>query len=66
MDHCATGVNLLAFSIAMHIPRSYRGKLAYWAKCQHLGVSQVASECTSGSNGLMGLPAAGSKQSFDI
>ena len=34
------------------LPRSYRRKLAHWAKCLQLGVSQVASECTSGLNGL--------------
>ena len=34
------------------LPRSYRRKLAHWAKCLKLGVSQVASECTSGLNGL--------------
>ena len=34
------------------LPRSYRRKLAHWAKCLQLGVSQVASECMSGLNGL--------------
>ena len=59
------GASWVAFSVAMLSERSYRGKLAHWTKCLHLGVGQVASECTSGLNGLLGLPAAGSKQSFN-
>ena len=31
--------------------------MAHRAKCLHLGVSQVASECMSHLNGLMSLPA---------
>ena len=65
MGRCASGVNLLAFSVAMLSQRSHRGKLPHWAKCLHLGVSQVVSECTSGLNGLIGL-LAGSKQSLEI
>ena len=53
MGRRATSVNLLAFSVAMLSQRTYRGKLVHWAKCLHLGVGQVASECTSGLNGLM-------------
>ena len=34
------------------LPRSYRRKLAHRAKCLQLSVSQLASECTSGLNGL--------------
>ena len=65
MSRRATGVNLLAFSVAMLSQRSYRRKPAHWAKCLHLGVSQVVSECMSRLNRLMGLPA-GSKQSLEI
>ena len=32
MDRHATDVNLLTFSVAMLSKRSYRMKLAYWAK----------------------------------
>ena len=40
----ATGVNLLAFSVAMLRHRTYRGRLVNWAKCLHLGGSQVVSD----------------------
>ena len=58
MGRRATGINLLAFSIAMLSQRSYRGNS--WVS------PQVASECTS-LNGLfkLGLPAARSKQSLN-
>ena len=45
MGRRATDVNHLTLSVA-------RRKLAHLATCLQLGVSQVASECTSGSNGL--------------
>ena len=66
MGRYATGVNLLAFSVAMLSQKSHRGKLAHLANCLHLGVSQVASECTSGLNVLMVYLLLDQKQSLEI
>ena len=63
MGRSATSINLLAFSVAILGQKSYNRKLAHWAKCLHLGVGQMVSECTSSLNGLTGLPVR-SKQSL--
>ena len=55
MGHCSTSINLLAFSVAILSQKPNSRKLAHWAKCLHLGVGQVVSECTSSLNGLMSL-----------
>ena len=48
----STSINLLAFSVAILSEKSNSRKLVHWAKCLHLRVGQVVSECTSSLNGL--------------
>ena len=47
MGRRSTSINLLAFSVAILSQKPNSRKLAHWAKCLHLGVGQVVSECTS-------------------
>ena len=55
MGRRSTSINLLAFSVAILSQKPNSRKLVHWAKCLHLGVGQVVSECTSSLNGLTGL-----------
>ena len=52
MGRRSTSINLLAFSVAILSQKHNSRKLAHWAKCLHLGVGQVVSECTSSLTGL--------------
>ena len=52
MGRRSTSINLLAFSVSILSWKSNSRKLAHWAKCLHLGVGQMVSECTSSLNGL--------------